>query len=815
MSSSLLDFIADIREAETPDEQRLIIRSELADMRTMIREIDTDSKPRLVSKLVYLNIFGENVSWGQVESVSLMAHERFSYKRVGYLAAQTLLDESSDVAVLITQTILQDLKSQNPLVASLALSYIANKGTEELCEASAPDVDKLTGSIHPGVCKRAGAAAVTILRRRPDLAKSFKKALNRLLTSTKHGVVSSGVLLAMEMIKSDPSLHEEWSHFSRPFAKLLRDLISSKPSPEFRHSIFNDPFLQIKTMQLLGILAQPSDSLDDTLTNLVTSIDVKRNTGRAILFQAVETIGLAAKKPSLAGLALNQIGRLLNSRETNVLYSAMAAFARLLYNGAEVINRNSRESLALQRYKTQVVHCLDHRDPSIRRRALDVVLALVDDNNVETLIPEVIDYLKLADRDFRFEMVSKIYASITRFAPTLIWHFDTALNIILDSGPYVGPELIINLCRLVSSDEEVRNHALPILSNTLAGFCENQSLICVASFALGEFAGNAGDAKVLMRIIKMPQTEIETKAYVITAMAKIAARLSCMPSDNNENSNILNDVKELLGELKLDSNIEVQQRAGELINILAHPELWPVTFAPPNYNPLPPRASLTDNKKDIKKDKKHHHHHHKNKEKASLVNNNDDKNSSNILDISEITSKQQQDTVDDLLDFGLDTPSTNSTNVSSTLAELTNALYSNNDNSNNNAQSSLAQDLSFKPPPGAVEALKTADFAIYFEIQKNASNPNQIAIRATIANLCAQPLTQFSIQYGVPSGWFLRTQPIKNAVLQARGGLPLQHVLFLENKGNAPLMMKTHTTYMFGAQPLTSDDTLNPIFSSI
>ncbi|OHT02223.1 AP-1 complex subunit gamma [Tritrichomonas foetus] len=812
MSAHLHEFIADVREAESPEEERLIIKTELADIRTMIRDCDVDSKPKLISKLVYLNIAGENVSWGQIESVALMSNERLSYKRTGYLAAQTLLDEASDVAVLLTQTVLQDLRSSNPLFSALALSFIANKGSADLCEAAASDVEKLTGSIHPGIEKRAGAAAVTIIRKLPELAPTFKKALTRLLSSTKHGVVSSGVLLAMEMIKVDPTLNNSWKHFAKPFTQLLKVLSLSKPTPEFRLGIFHDPFLQIKTMQLLGLLGQQSDELDDVLTSLVTAIDTRRNTGRALLFQTVETIGKTANKPSLAGLALNQIGRLLNIREPNVLYSALSAFARLLYDGAEVIGRSSRESLALKRYKSQVVHCLDHRDPSIRRRALDVVLALIDESNVESLVPEVIDYLHLADRDFRTEMVAKVYAAVQRFAPSQIWHFDMVHLLLIDSGSYAGSDLIANVCRLISTDEPVRNHALPLLANTISGYSSNQSLVRVAAFALGEFSidnfsngqqssteGGNTVLDVLIKILKMPQTQTETKCYVMTAAAKIAARTN----------RVQLVIDEFLG-MASDNDIEVQQRAGELVNLLNRPDLWDSTLAPPNYSPLPARSQSS---------KTQNNDGQQNETKASIVVDNQD---SAILDVTEIAQNAQQHLIQSQIQQQQQQPS------SSAIDDLLDLDFSTSTNANtsvNNAPVgsgggiSLGQELlgeapgAFKPPPGAVEALRTADFAIYFEIQRNASNPRQLAVRSSIANLGTSPLTQFSIQYGVPAGWIVRCQqPLKNAVLQARGGPPLQQVLFLENRGNARLMMKTHTTYMYGAQPLTSDDALNPVF---
>lgn len=767
MSTQLTEFIANIREASSIEEERSIIASEQANMRTLVRTCDMELKPCIVAKLIYLNIGGENTSWGQMEAVSLMTHERLSYKKYGYLAVGTMLDGSNELIVLITHTVIKDLQSNSPFVQALALTLIANIGTPDMCQTVVNDVAKLTNSPHPGILKRAGMAAVQIVRTVPELANNFIKPMTALLSNTKHAVVNSGIILAAEMMKADPNLIQQWKHFSKPFTKLLRALSLSKPSAEFRLSIFNDPFLQIQTMRLLSLLGQSSDDLDDALTALVTAVDVRRNTGRSLLIQAVETIGHTAKKPSLCGLAFNQIGKLFSFREPNVLYSALSVFSRILYNGRVIIDRSSRDSLALQRYKSQIVHCLDHKDPSIRRRALDVVLALVDKSNVETLVPEIIQYLHLADSEFRTEMVSKLYSVVQRFAPSPMWNFDIVHLLLLDGGDYVGNDIITSFCKLIATHKDLHEHAIKLLSNTMYGYSSNQALIQVAAWVLGEFQGEAATAKldldVMINILKMPQTRIETKCYLISAIGKLAARF-----------HQVDDAISCFEVLKNDSNIEIQQRSGEVYNLLKRPDLWDAMYAPVEY------PSATDNSKG----------------EVSQLPPTASQSAPDLLDLGDQTTHsppKSKSVGEDLLDLigPITTPS--SKLVSGEVLSPT--------------------EVEIKPPPNAVEALRTNDFVIYFEIQKNAANPKQLAIRSTIFNLGTTPLNGFSIQYGVPVGWILKAQPISTNVLEARGGKPIQQVIMLENTGMAPLQMKTQASYMFGSQPLKSVDTMNPIFS--
>jgi hypothetical protein len=196
-------------------------------------------------------------------------------------------------------------------------------------------------------------------------------------------------------------------------------------------------------------------------------------------------------------------------------------------------------------------------------------------------------------------------------------------------------------------------------------------------------------------------------------------------------------VRPVLDELATESNVELQQRAGEMRRLLERPDLWPSLLEPSEYK----------------------------------------------MDDEEVRAEIVE--VPDIIDLGEPEDIARREEIAAPAVKI---------------------------PPGAKEALRTADFVIYFEVQRNANNPRQIAIRATIFNVTSQPLGNFNIQYGVPVGWVLKLQSPTGVALPPNGERPLQQILMLENRGNAALMMKTHTTYMYGCQPLVSDSTLANIF---
>ena len=45
------------------------------------------------------------------------------------------------------------------------------------------------------------------------------------------------------------------------------------------------------------------------------------------------------------------------------------------------------------RYRSTILSCLRESDPSIRRRALDIIIVLVQLNNVEELVRELLQFM--------------------------------------------------------------------------------------------------------------------------------------------------------------------------------------------------------------------------------------------------------------------------------------------------------------------------------------------------------------------------------------------------------------------------------------
>jgi hypothetical protein len=90
----------------------------------------------------------------------------------------------------------------------------------------------------------------------------------------------------------------------------------------------------------------------------------------------------------------------------------------------------SIDTNAVQRHRNIILDCLRDSDISIRRRALELSYALINESNVRILIRELLAFLEVADNEFKLGMTTQIPLAAERFAPNKRWHIDTVLRVL-------------------------------------------------------------------------------------------------------------------------------------------------------------------------------------------------------------------------------------------------------------------------------------------------------------------------------------------------------------------------------------------------
>lgn len=74
-----------------------------------MQEEESEFRARNIAKLLFMNLLDYPTSFAQIECLKLVASSRYSDKRIGYLGLTLLLNEDSEVLMMVTNSIKRDL----------------------------------------------------------------------------------------------------------------------------------------------------------------------------------------------------------------------------------------------------------------------------------------------------------------------------------------------------------------------------------------------------------------------------------------------------------------------------------------------------------------------------------------------------------------------------------------------------------------------------------------------------------------------------------------------------------------------------------
>eukprot|EP00918_Siedleckia_nematoides_P081481 GHVU01178706.1.p1 GENE.GHVU01178706.1~~GHVU01178706.1.p1 ORF type:complete len:730 (-),score=159.31 GHVU01178706.1:586-2775(-) len=461
--------------------------------------------------------------FGQMECLKLIASNKFSEKRVGYLGLTQLLDEDTEVLMLVTNSIKNDLHSSNQYINGLALGALGNIANSEMCRNLAHEVEKIMCVSNPYTKKKAALCAIRIARMCPDIRDKFTHCVGSYLTDTNHGVVLAGCGFISAMIAADPAHVETFRHFLPQLGQRIRSVVQSgyASAAEYEVGGVTDPFLQTRLLQLIRELSvgleEVPTAISDRLAQVAANTESTRNVGNAILYECVKTIMDVGSDPGLRVLGVNILGRFLQNRDNNIRYVALT----MLKHAVGV------EAKAVHRHRQMIVECLKDSDISIRRRALDVTFALISSENVKTMTRELLNFVLEADDDFRADIITKVCHAVERYSPNGRWLMDCLIRGMTLAGTFYSSDVRDTLINALILNPELQAYAVHKLffsckENRYPEMLTATTLWCVGEFGdlliFGEAQGPDGQ-RIAVSVDEIMSLLEDVEAHLGTIMA--------------------------------------------------------------------------------------------------------------------------------------------------------------------------------------------------------------------------------------------------------------------------------------------------------
>ncbi|ORX46656.1 hypothetical protein BCR36DRAFT_585122 [Piromyces finnis] len=588
----LKDLIKAVRACKTAADERAVIAKESANIRTSFKEDDShESRNNNISKLLYIHMLGYPAHFGQIECLKLVASPRFSDKRVGYLGIMLLLDENQEILTLVTNSIKNDLNHGNMYIVGLALCTLGNISSVEMARDLSNEVEKLLGSTSSYIRKKAALCALRIIKKVPELTENYIQRAKKLLGERHHGVLLTAITLLTEMCKQDQAVTKEIRKYVPHLVKILRGLTTNEFSAEHNVNNISDPFLQVKILRLLRILGhknqRASEAMNDILAQVVTNTEGSKNTGNAVLYEAVLTIIYVESENSLRVLAINILGRFLANSDNNIKYVALMTLTTVADTGFA-------STSTLQRHRKIILDCLKDVDISIRHRALDLSFSLLNSQNIRAMTRELLNYLEVAPVNEKSSVIRRICESASIWKPNSRWEIDTICRVLTIAGNSTEQDIINHFIKLISVSpgdlqQYITRKLYGILSQDDEKILEQEGLILAGAWCIGEYGdmlvGNDAD-KVLGGLLSEDNNNEDAEEnssadikpseddviillnkliehfcnnndvcnYILTALAKLTTRFSSSSKEK---------CRSVISRYVVNTDMEIQQRAVE------------------------------------------------------------------------------------------------------------------------------------------------------------------------------------------------------------------------------------------------------------
>ncbi|XP_031641948.1 AP-3 complex subunit delta-1 isoform X12 [Oncorhynchus kisutch] len=566
---NLQDLVRGIRNHK--EDEAKYISTCIDEIKQELKQDNIAVKANAVCKLTYLQMLGYDVSWAAFNIVEVMSSSKFTYKRIGYLAASQCFHESTDVIMLTTNQIRKDLSSPNQYDTGVALTGLSCFVTPDLARDLANDIMTLMSHTKPYIRKKAVLIMYKVFLKYPESLRPAFPRLKEKLEDPDPGVQSAAVNVICELARRNP---KNYLSLAPLFFKLMTSSTNN--------------WVLIKIIKLFGALTPLEPRLGKKLIEPLTNL-IHSTSAMSLLYECVNTviavlISLSSGMPNHSAsiqLCVQKLRILIEDSDQNLKYLGLLAMSKILKTHPK----------SVQSHKDLILQCLDDKDESIRLRALDLLYGMVSKKNLMEIVKKLMLHVDKAEgTTYRDELLTKIIDICSQSNYQYITNFEWYISILVEltrlegtrHGHLIASQMLDVAIRVkairafaVAQMATLLDNAHLLTGNTQRnGICE---VLYAAAWICGEFSEHLEEPMVTLEAMLRPKVATlpgHIQAVYVQNAAKLFATVlrghEGVPADSmvaQETSQLLIDRLPLFVQ---SSNLEVQERASCILQLVKY-----------------------------------------------------------------------------------------------------------------------------------------------------------------------------------------------------------------------------------------------------
>ncbi|OQR74719.1 AP-3 complex subunit delta-1 isoform X2-like [Tropilaelaps mercedesae] len=492
---NLTDLVRGIRNNRN-NEAKYITQC-MEEIKEELRQDNIAVKSNAVAKLAYLQMLGYDISWAAFNIIEVMSSSKFTFKRIGYLAASQSFHDETDVLMLTTNMIRKDLNSVGVYESGVAMSGLACFVTPDLARDLSHDVMTLLTSTKPYLRKKAVLLMYKIFLRFPDALRPAFPKLKEKLEDPDPGVQSAAVNVICELARKNPKNY-------LPLAPVFFKLMTSS----------SNNWMLIKIIKLFGALTPLEPRLGKKLIEPLTNL-IHSTSAMSLLYECINTViavlisissGLPSHSASIQ-LCVQKLRVLIEDSDQNLKYLGLLAMAKILKTHPKTV----------QSHKDLVLQCLDDKDESIRLRALDLLYGMVGKKNLQEIVRRLMSHVDKAEgQHYRDQLLANIIDICSQDNYHFITNFEWYIGILVEltriegtrHGELIASQMLDVAVRVEAVRGEACRQMAHLLANTPLLIGQKDSItqvLMAAAYICGEFSHLLEEPEACMENMLRPR----------------------------------------------------------------------------------------------------------------------------------------------------------------------------------------------------------------------------------------------------------------------------------------------------------------------